>query len=187
MPIVKHGAVTDDAWLPLDGRDPADMTWSGPVLFSLDEWRAHKDGAADRFERIGLTLAPDDPVEAIADDLHRLEVVCLHFPKFNDGRAFSQARLLRERYGFAGEIRATGHIIQDQFLFLQRSGVDAVVVDDSSLAAAWNAARRRFVGYYQPAYDEAPVGTAADNRTVSVWRMAATPEPDASAAAVWAY
>lgn len=187
MPIVKHDVVTDDVWLPLDGRDPANINWSGPVLFSLDEWKTHKDVTTDRFERIGVTLAPDDSVEAIADGLHRLEVVCLHFPKFNDGRAFSQARLLRERYGFAGEIRATGHIIQDLFLFLQRSGVDAVAVDDPSLAAAWGAARRRFVGYYQPAFDTAPVATRTGSQDVPVWPLAATTESSTTAAGIWAY
>ena len=60
MPIIRHGTVTDDVWLPLNGRDPANLNSAGPVLFSLDEWQTHRDTVAGRFERIGVSLAPNE-------------------------------------------------------------------------------------------------------------------------------
>ncbi|MEQ8587281.1 MAG: DUF934 domain-containing protein [Thalassobaculaceae bacterium] len=193
MPIVKRDCVIEDAWRPLQGRDLTEICPNENVLLTLAEWRTQGLAAASRFERVGIALAPDEAVEDIAAALPNLELVALTFPKFNDGRAFSQARLLRERFGFAGEIRATGHVIRDLFLFLQRSRFDAVAVTDPRDLTPWLAARRRYTGYYQPALDGEPAEevypaehtagpTAGAGRTERV----AQPTGD-SVAALWAY
>ena len=187
MPIVKRDCVIEDSWRPLGGRDLTELdTWEH-VLLSLAEWRELGRAAAARFERIGIALAPDEAVDDIVDALGDLDLVALAFPKFNDGRAFSQARLLRERHGFHGEIRATGHVIRDLYLFLQRSGFDAVAVADARELNAWLAARRRFTGFYQPALDDSDedaVPVAALRQRDPVERVAAD---DESVAALWAY
>jgi len=188
MPIVKHDCVIEDAWRPLDGRDLTEIDTNEKVVLSLAEWRDRGAAAAARFAQVGVALGPDEPVAEIAEDLGALDLVSLAFPKFNDGRAFSQARLLRERHGFGGEIRATGHVIRDLFLFMQRSGFDAVAVADTRELSAWLAARRRFTGYYQPALDEDDDGDAAPavagHRSDRVEQVAAS---DDSVAALWAY
>lgn len=139
MWLIKNGAVRAlDAPLPV-----------------LADWQA-----ADRPP--GLLLANTDPVEEIAGHLPDLTVIALHFPKFNDGRAYSQARILRDRYGFVGEIRATGSYGRDQLLFLYRAGFDAFQTDSREqavrLCADLAAARAEFSHFYQPACDRlAPI------------------------------
>ena len=94
-----------------------------------------------------------DVVEMVAD-LPRLELVALEFPKFSDGRALSQARLLRERYGYRGEIRAMGDVLRDQLFFMTRCGFDAFEPrPDRSLEDAL-AAFDEFSASYQPAADQ---------------------------------
>ncbi len=90
----------------------------------------------------------------LADDLDRIAAISLTFPSFADGRAFSQARTLRDRFGFTGELRAVGPVIQDQFAFLLRCGFDVVVVPDDIDVAAWNRSAGRFTNVYQPAADQ---------------------------------
>jgi uncharacterized protein (DUF934 family) len=105
-------------------------------------------------------------VADLAPYLERLAVVALVFPNFKDGRAYSQARLLRERYGFHGELRATGQILRDQFLFLVRAGFDVLDVAKASDVDAFAAALKRYTVFYQTA----PEGGAAAARL----RLAAT-------------
>lgn len=190
MPIVKHDCVIEDVWRPLQGRDLAEICASESLLMTVSEWRDWGLAAASRFERVGIALSPDEAVEEIQEALPNLELVTLQFPRFNDGRAFSQARLLRERLGFDGEIRATGHIIRDLFLFLQRSGFDAVAVADPRDLTAWLAARRRYTGYYQPALDadaEASESPMTSGRGAGRLEAVAHASNGDSMAALWAY
>ena len=85
----------------------------------------------------------------IADEIAHLDAVFIDFPAFSDGRGFSQARQLRETHGFEGEIRARGHVIRDQYLFLHRCGVDAIEVSDPRALENWNAAMQEFSLFYQ--------------------------------------
>ena len=96
------------------------------------------------FERaqieLGLDLEPDDVIADIASWLPRLVLVCINFSAFSDGRAFSQARLLRERFAYRGDIRACGEVVRDQLSFMQRCGINQFrLADDedveNSLAA----------------------------------------------------
>jgi len=98
---------------------------------------------------VGVLFPNDADIEDLVDDLPRLSVVALHFPKWTDGRAYSQARLLRSRYRFGGEVRATGEVLVDMMPLLKRTGFDAVVLrHDQSLDAA-ERALRFFPGHYQ--------------------------------------
>jgi uncharacterized protein (DUF934 family) len=92
-------------------------------------------------------------VKELLADLPRLALIALEFPKWTDGRAYSQARLLRERYGFEGELRATGQVLRDQFVFMLRAGFDAFEVKKDSDAAAFAAATKRYSVFYQPTGD----------------------------------
>ena len=95
-------------------------------------------------------LANDADVETIAGELDRIASIALVFPKWNDGRAYSQARLLRARYRFAGEIRATGEVLVDMLPLLVRCGFDAAELRaDQSLAAAERALSFFADGFYQ--------------------------------------
>ena len=101
-----------------------------------------------------VSLANTDPVEDLAPHVGRLRLIVLNFPKFSDGRAYSQARLLRGRLGYAGELRATGGVLQDQLPFMLRCGFDSFESDQNGFGEALAKARTLFSVVYQPAEDD---------------------------------
>jgi len=100
-----------------------------------------------------LTLANTDDVMQVQDRLATAKLVVLNFPKFTDGRAYSQARLLRERLGYTGELRATGAVLRDQLPFLLRCGFDSFESEQPGFAEALEKARGLFSVVYQPVGD----------------------------------
>ena len=101
-----------------------------------------------------VSLANTDPVEDLAPHVGRLRLIVLNFPKFSDGRAYSQARLLRGRLGYTGELRATGGVLQDQLPFMLRCGFDSFESDQKGFGEALAKARTLFSVVYQPAEDD---------------------------------
>ncbi len=159
MPLLRDGALVDDPWVTID--DGTALPMDGPAIVSLERWQAHRDELLGRNAPLGIRLKSDQPPALIADDLDRFAVVALEFPVFKDGRAYSYARLLRERYGYRGEVRAVGEVLRDQFLFMLRCGFDAVEVRDEKAADQWREAVSEISVVYQP---------AADSRT-PVWAL----------------
>ena len=151
MPLLKDGRITADEWIEV--RDDAPLPDGAPAIVSLARWQRERTELARRTGRLGLRLPNNASVADIAPDLGRFELIALDFPKFSDGRAYSQARLLRERHGFAGEIRATGAVLRDQLLFMQRCGMDAFIVRDEQAAEAWRRASGEIGVFYQPTGD----------------------------------
>ena len=101
-----------------------------------------------------VSLANTDPVEDLAPHVGRLRLIVLNFPKFSDGRAYSQARLLRGRLGYTGEMRATGGVLQDQLPFMLRCGFDSFESEQKGFGEALAKARTLFSVVYQPAEDD---------------------------------
>jgi uncharacterized protein (DUF934 family) len=149
--VIKHRQIVEDRWQHL--ADDADLP-AGPVIVSLARWQRERKMLLERSDPVGVRLPNTADVADLAEDLPVLEVVALEFPKFADGRAYSQARLLRERHGYRGEIRAVGDVLRDQLFFMARSGFDAFEVRaDRSLEDAL-AAFDEFTESYQPAVDQ---------------------------------
>lgn len=124
------------------------------LLLPLAEWRAHAVRWSARPGRLGVLLAPaDDPAE-IADDLARLSLVAVAFPTFTDGRGYSSARLLRERHGWRGELRAMGDVRRDQLGAMARCGFDTFALAEGEDPQAALAAFGEFSVRYQAAVDE---------------------------------
>ncbi|MBX2814163.1 MAG: DUF934 domain-containing protein [Myxococcales bacterium] len=98
---------------------------------------------------VGVELQPTDDVETLAEILKRAPVIRLIFPKFREGRPYSQARLLRARIGYQGRIVAAGPLFPDQAQFLWRTGFSAVEIEDESRLDTWVAASKRFDSYHQ--------------------------------------
>ena len=111
MPLFREAGIVEDPWQRL--ADDAPVPADGLVLVSFARWREARAALLARRGPVGVTLSNTDPVESLASDTSRLDLIVLHFPKFSDGRAYSQARLLRERLGYQGELRAIGGVLQD--------------------------------------------------------------------------
>ena len=136
-----------DSWLLLP-----DSEIAGPAphrLLPLAQWEAVRDNWPAGVP-VGVLLPNTADVEALAADLPRLALVALEFPKWVDGRAYSQAHVLRARLRYAGEIRATGDVVVDMMPLLQRCGVDAVVLREGQRQASAECALGFFPqGHYQ--------------------------------------
>jgi len=146
-----------DPWHTIDGDDGPMVTLT-PMPFSLLtllQWRGVRSHWPDGMP-VGVLLANDVEVSEIADDLPRLALVALQFPKWVDGRAYSQGRLLRSRYRYSGQVRAVGEVLVDMVPLLQRTGFDAVVMRADQSVDAAERALGFFDGHYQ--------GDALDNR-----------------------
>ena len=139
--LIKHRKPAADSWQRLDrdiqrwvspGEDGfvPDFPRGADLIVPLALWRLRRDDLLHHTGGVGVWLDAGDDPEAIALDLHRLDLVAVNFPKFSDGRGFSTARLLRERYGFEGELRAIGDVGRDQLAFLERCGFDAFQLPD---------------------------------------------------------
>lgn len=127
--IIKNRAVVEDAWTVLrlaEGQTPENTPLpQGPVLVPLSVWHARKSALLAASQPVGVWLAAGEGPESLADDLEKLALIAVDFPKFTDGRGYSAARLLRERYGYRGEIRAIGDVLPDQLFLMARCGIDA--------------------------------------------------------------
>ena len=121
MKIIKDKAIVDDSWVHYSGE--GDMP-DGDVIVSLAVWRDSDLSG----RRVGLLLEPDEHPKEIIDDLDSFELIAINFPTFNDGRGYSYARLLRQRFGYKKELRAVGDIMRDQIFYLQRCGFTAYEV-----------------------------------------------------------
>ena len=135
-------AVSDDWAIP-----------QGDVILSLTRFQAEGDRLLSEGRKVGVRLESHEEVEALAYDLPRLAVVALAFPKFGDGRAYSYAALLRERFHYQGEVRAVGDVLREQAGFMVRCGIDAFEPADGSTPEDWERATHRFRHVYQRAID----------------------------------
>ncbi|SLN10469.1 DUF934 domain-containing protein [Oceanibacterium hippocampi] len=151
--ILKDGVLIDNEWTDVTGYEALSSLPSGDIVVPLDQWLEHRADLVKRNSRLGVRLRNDEDPARLADDLGRIALVVLEFPSFGDGRALSQANLLRRRLGFEGEIRATGDVQRDQMNDMRRCGVDAFAVrpDRDALAAA--EAFDDFTYSYQPTAD----------------------------------
>ncbi len=151
MPLVKTGKIAEDQYVRVEDDTP--LPDAVPVLLTAARFLAGARELVERDAPVGVVWPNDRRVAEIAPFVDRLALIALVFPKFKDGRAYSQARLLRERHGFRGELRAVGEVLRDQFQFLLRSGFDAFEVKKSADAAAFAQAAERFSVFYQPSAD----------------------------------
>jgi uncharacterized protein (DUF934 family) len=155
--LVKDGAIVENTWtlLPKPEGDAAVVEVpAGEVIVPLVIWQAQKAQLQTRTD-IGVWLDSDETADLLGDDAKNLPLVAVNFPVFMDGRAFSTARLLRERFGFTGELRAVGNFIRDQLCYLRRCGINAFAFnnEDVNLEAALKSLND-FTEYYQSSVDQ---------------------------------
>lgn len=152
MALIIDGAIQQDRYVPVPPDGP--LPDAAAVLLSLEQWQQWRSELSQCSTEVGVRLTSDQHPEALADDLDRLSLVALEFPTFRDGRPYSYARLLRDRYRYTGELRAVGDVLPDQLLFMQRVGFDAFEIGGEDPLAAYEDAVREFGVVYQPAGDD---------------------------------
>ncbi|ARU27168.1 DUF934 domain-containing protein [Cellvibrio sp. PSBB006] len=155
--LVKDGVIVEDTWTLLskpEGDAANFAVPAGQVIVPLSVWLAQKSELKSRTD-IGVWLDSDETADLLGEDAQPLPLVAVNFPTFMDGRAFSTARLLRERFGFTGELRAVGNFIRDQLCYLRRCGVNAFAFSnpESDLQAALKSLDD-FTEYYQASVDQ---------------------------------
>lgn len=148
MQYIRDGKISTDGWLHADASSP--LPAAGDVIVPLARWRAERGQLLSRPGRVGVRLASSEGPESVRDDLQHLALIALEFPSFRDGRAYSYARILREQYGFKGELRAVGNVLYDQFMFMHRCGFDAYEVQKDHDAERFARALTEFTVRYQP-------------------------------------
>jgi len=154
MPLIEKGEVVEDRYLRV-GDDEA-LPEGAPVLIGIDRFLREAEALKGRQAPVGIIWPNDRPIAEIAPHLGALSLIALVFPSFRDGRAYSQARLLRERLGWQGPLRAIGNVLRDQFLLMERSGFDQIDAVKTADAGAFDEAVHRYTVFYQPATDERP-------------------------------
>lgn len=158
MPILidRAGPIRDAwTWLSPDAAPAAQR--GAHVIVSPEQWKSHGEALLATGARIGICLEPDDEPAEIAGVLDKLSLVAVRFPAFTDGRGYSIARLLRQRHGWLGELRAVGDILRDQMHFLSRCGFSSFDLKDGESVADAVAACDDFSESYQSAADRGPL------------------------------
>jgi uncharacterized protein (DUF934 family) len=148
MPLVENGKIVEDRYIRVD--DDAPIPDRVPVIVSAKRFLTDVDALTRRDGSLGVSWPNDRRVAELQPWLGHLALIALHFPKFRDGRAYSQARLLREQYGYGGTLRATGDVLRDQFTFLVRAGFDSFEVKKPADARAFAESVARYSVFYQP-------------------------------------
>ena len=152
--IIKNNQVIEDLWTLLNADAQLDQALqTQQVIVPLSLWQQHKS-ELQAVQQLGVWLEADQAIEDLIDDLAHFAVIALNFPVFTDGRHFSSARLLRERYAYTGEIRAIGDVFRDQLFFMQRCGFDAYVIRADLCPTDALKSLTELSVSYQAAYDQ---------------------------------
>jgi uncharacterized protein (DUF934 family) len=151
MRVIKDRRIVDDGW-ELIGAD-APVPPSGDVIVGLDRYNSERESYATRTGRVGVKLSSDDLPDQI-QALSSVPLVAIEFPKFADGRGYSSARLLRERLGYKGELRAVGEVLRDQLFYMARCGFDSFALKAGKDIEGALAAFDDFSVSYQPGADD---------------------------------
>ena len=136
MQIIKNQKIIEDPWQLLE----VDEDFSdGDFIIPFVRWKNERNALKGRNGKLGISINGDDDLDQLVEDLDHFAVIALEFPKYTNGRCFSYARLLRERYNYQGELRAMGNILRDQMELLARCGINAFVLgENENLTEALN-------------------------------------------------
>lgn len=151
MPLIENGELVADRFTRVADEDALPV--GRPVLLTLERFLKEDEALAASGAEIGLIWPNNKPIDEIVAYLPRLSLIALNFPTFRDGRAYSQARILRERLGWKRPLRAVGNVLRDQFLIMNRSGFSQIEPAKAADAQAYDEALHSYTVFYQPTGD----------------------------------
>ncbi|MDG1820010.1 MAG: DUF934 domain-containing protein [Porticoccaceae bacterium] len=149
---LKDGQVIDNSYQLVSAE--SDTLPAGDILVAAAYWQANQQQLSEHSGNVGVWIDSHEEIEEFASTIAAAPVIAINFPKFVDGRGFSVARLLRERYGYIGEIRAIGNFIRDQLFMMQRCGFNAFQFESEIDMAAASQSLNDFSDSYQVAVDQ---------------------------------
>jgi len=153
--VIKHGEVVEDGWQLVDDGAPLP---DADAIVSFARWNSERDRLIEHPRRLGIRITGDDDIDAVASEASQFDLIALDFPQLKDGRNYSNARLLRERFGYEGELRAVGEVLRDQLFYMRRCGIDSFAVpEDRDIESALEGLSDFSVAYQPATYDEVPV------------------------------
>jgi uncharacterized protein (DUF934 family) len=147
--LLRNREVVLDDWLYVA---EASTDRSAPLIVTFDQWQFESETWVARGSRLGIALSAVHKVEQLASALPHFDLIALDFSGPSDGRGYSQAKLLRERWHFTGELRAIGFVRRDQLFFMARCGFNSFELPEGELQGA-TAAFTTFTAAYQPSND----------------------------------
>lgn len=155
--LIKDGVIVDDKWRlegQLSSRRDGGLPGEDHVIVSLESWLFQRELFSPSEEQVGVYTEAGEIPKALLDNIHRFPLIAIKFSSFVDGRGFSMGTLLRERYGYAGELRAIGNIIPDQLFYLKRCGFNAFSMAEGVDLTVACSALKDFSESYQEGYDQ---------------------------------
>lgn len=154
MTLLRNGVWTDnDAWTPVENHDEFEaneIDLQAHHLLTIDQFQSLSLEAKTRAP--GVLLNPEDDAQSLKEHLNSLQLIAINFPKYTDGRGYSQARILRTQLGFPGEIRALGDVRPDQILFMMRAGITSFQFETQPNEQVVQQILTRYKANYQPSY-----------------------------------
>lgn len=155
MRIIKDKKVIDDEWYVVRELDDSAPVPEGKAILPFSYWQANRDELLKQDTAHAVWIDGDIETGELAGDLECFSIIGLDFPAFKDGRSYSHARLLRDRYAYQGDLRAIGNVLRDQLFFMQRCGIDSFEVAEGQDAEAALKGFEDFTVRYQAAADDA--------------------------------
>ena len=151
MQIIRNRAITDDDFVHVP--DGAELPAAGKPIVTLARYAAAREDLLARYPALGVRITPEKLPTDIPE-LQRLALIALEFPRFTEGRCYSVARLLRQRHGFTGELRAVGYVLRDQLSYMERCGFTAFELKEGKPLDSALKAFGEFSGTYQAELDD---------------------------------
>ncbi len=153
MPLIRNKqVVANDPWI--FAREGENVPADADVVVPLARFVAESETLLARKGRVGVSIEPTDEIAQLSAHIETLGLIALHFPKFGDGRCYSKARLLRERFAYKGELRAVGEVLADQLSYMLRCGMDSFYLVDGKDVKLAIACFDDFSVAYQAATDQ---------------------------------
>ncbi len=153
--IIKDQQIQDDSW-QLVAKDATDNLPAGDIIVPVEFWKENTEDLSQR-GNVAVWIDAGEEAESIAEDLDKIAFVAINFPAFTDGRGYSYARLLRERYSYQGEIRAIGDVLQDQLQHMTRCGFNSFSLKEGKNIETALAGLKTINEPYQAATDLPPL------------------------------
>jgi len=158
--IIKNREIIVDQWISITNpeQDLASTDASANIIVELAYWLENKTSLIERAGKVGVLLLGSDEPELFHHELDNIDLIAINFPKFGDGRGYSIARLLCERYGYQQEIRAVGDVLRDQLRFMERCGFNAYALrSDRNIEEALASFSAISVNYQSDVLEKKPI------------------------------